>query len=125
MSHTNLFFGFWFHIAEISLVWKKGGDQLFLNPGRETLLNSRVIRVCFTFACLIAVADAKERSQLFLLLPEDLPVDQGGDEGGEEGGGAGEGDAGGGAACLGTKSNEEQNQERDLSPGRAGRLRMG
>ena len=38
--------------------------------------------------------DAKERSQLLLLLPIGLPVDQGGDEGGEEGGGAGEGDAG-------------------------------
>ena len=45
--------------------------------------------------------DAKERSQLFLLLPKDLPIDHGGDEGGEEGGGgAGNGDAGG-VSCLG------------------------
>ena len=64
------------------------------------MFNSRIIGVCFTFARLIAVADAKERSQLFLLAPEDLPVEQGGDEGGEEGGGAGEGDAGE-VACLG------------------------
>ena len=82
------------------MILKKGNFQLFLNPSGLALLNSRIIRVCFTFARLIAVADAKERGQLYLLLPEDLPVDQGGDEGGEEGGGAGEGDAGE-VACLG------------------------
>ena len=41
------------------------------------------------------VLDAKEKSQLLLLLPKDLPVEQAGDEGGEEGGGGGgDGDAG-------------------------------
>ena len=56
---------------------------------------------------MIATAQAKERSQLLLLLLEGLPIDQGGDEGGEEGGGgAGDGDAGE-AACLGEKLNEE------------------
>ena len=45
--------------------------------------------------------DAKERSQLLMLLPKDLPVEQAGDEGGEEGGGGGwDGDAGR-VACLG------------------------
>ena len=47
------------------------------------------------------VLDAKEKSQLLLLLPKDLPVEQAGDEGGEEGGGGGgDGDAGR-VACLG------------------------
>ena len=86
----------------------KGDFQLSLDPAcRKTLLNSRIIKVCFTFTPLIATAQAKERSQLLLLLLEGLPIDQGGDEGGEEGGGgAGDGDAGE-AACLGEKLNEE------------------
>ena len=59
------------------------------------------------------LVDAKERSQLLLLLPIGLPVDQGGDEGGEEGGGAGEGDAGG-AACLGgSKPNQRRGGENE------------
>ena len=100
--HNNLFtdvFGFWFFTAEISLALKIANFPFPFNPDRETSTNSIIIKIVCTVACLIAIDNAKERSQLFLLLPEDLPIDQGGDEGGEEGGGAGEGDAGE-AACL-------------------------
>ena len=61
------------------------------------LLALSLIGFCLTFTDLFT--DAKDRSQLLLLLSKGLPVDQGDDEGGEEGGGAGEGDAGE-AACL-------------------------
>ena len=69
--------------------------------------------------------DAKEKSQLLLLLPIVLPVDQGGDEGGEEGGRAGEGDAGG-AACLGeSKPNQRRGACGLVLPGKAETPNMG
>ena len=69
------------------------------------LLAQRLTGFSFTFPADLFL-DAKDRSQLLLLLPKGLPIDQGVDEGGEEGGGAGEGDAGE-AACL---ENSDQNQ---------------
>ena len=83
------------------------GMRLFLPFLNQANLKAMTAVKCFrfSFTCPDLFVDAKERSQLLLLLPKDLPVDQGGDEGGEEGGGAGEGDAGG-VAGLGSKLNE-------------------
>ena len=76
----------------------------------------RLIRFCFSFPDLFR--DAKDRSQLLLLLPKAVTIDQGGEEGGEEGGGgAGEGDEGG-ASCLGEKHSEQDKERKRTSRAR-------